>query len=329
MTVAQAEYFQALQDILNLEIDTCTAEVCIAARKDDESLPEFRRLRLAESVKEEFRDIVADYLVEYRKQLHLHNLELLDFDVTGKPEKYQIEHIELTRQPYNHVVEQTQSLTLLQSMATFKEELSFTRKMRFYVIVLQPLQGQPIYFYRRYSPSKMLNTASPLALKRILGNTDEFEEVKTPIFLFDKTLDCIGRGTSLFVLTKSHFYYMFQILNELIESAQDTLNLIQQRVPIENFKRFARACTNDKAKMQKLTSIARRPYLGSLTLADMRPAIKRHKLHIPIIDINNGQQEMLHFDEDFPWDILKLLDDDYLTSIMTGQNYEVDAKRDP
>jgi hypothetical protein len=81
--------------------------------------------------------------------------------------------------------------------------------------------------------------------------------------------------------------------------------------------------------MHKLTSIARRPYLSNLTIADMKPAIQRHQLHIPVVDINNGQQEMLHFDKDFPWDILKLLDDDYLTSIMTGQNYEVDAKRDP
>jgi hypothetical protein len=37
---------------------------------------------------------------------------------------------------------------------------------------------------------------------------------------------------------------------------------------------------------------------------------------------------MLHFDDDYPWNILKLLNDDYLTSIMTGQSYEVDAKRD-
>ncbi|GHO56070.1 Kiwa anti-phage protein KwaB-like domain-containing protein [Ktedonobacter robiniae] len=329
MTVARAKYFRALQDILSLDISTCTAEVCIAARKDSESLPEFRRLRLAESIKKEFRDLVADCLVEYQKQLHLHNLQVLDFDVAGKPEKYQVEHIELTKPPYDHIVEQNQPLNMLHGLETFKEEPSFTEKMRFYVVILQPPQGQPIYFYRRYSPKRVLHASAPIAIKRILGNTDEFEDVKTPIFLFDKAIDCIGCNTSLFVLAKSHFYYMFQILNELIESAKETLDLIQQRIPIENFSQFARACINDKSKMQKLTSIARRPYLSNLTIAEMKPAIKRHQLHIPIIDINNGQQEMLHYDEDYPWDILKLLDDDYLTSIMTGQNYEVDAKRDP
>ena len=327
MTVAKAEYFNALQEILTLDISTCTAEVCIAARKDNESLPEFRRIRLAESIKKEFRDLVADCLVEYQKQLHLHNLQVLDFDVAGKPEKCQVEHIELTTPPYDHIVEQTQPLAMLHGLETFKEELSFTEKMRFYVIIVQPPQGEPIYFYRRYSPKRVLHASAPISIKRILGNTDEFESVKTPIFLFDKTIDCIGRNTSLFVLAKSHFYYMFQILNELIESAKDTLDLIQQRIPIENFSLFARACTKDKTKMQKLTSIARRPYLDRLTIAMMKSAIKEHQLHIAPVEVNG--KEMLHFDEDYPWAILKLLDDDYLTSIMTGQNYEVDAKRDP
>ncbi len=331
MTVAKAEYFQTLQDILRLDSSTCTAEVCIAARNDSESLPEFRRIQLAESIKEEFRDLVAASLFEYQKQLQLHNLQVLDFDVASKPESYQIEHIDLAKKPYDNIVEQTHPLAMLHGLEAFNERPSFIGKMRFYVIILQPPQGQPIYFYRHYSPKRVLHASAPISLKRILSNTNEYEDVKTPIFLFDKNIDCIGRNTSLFVLTKGHFYYMFQILNELIESAKDTLALIQQRIPIENFNFFARACTNDKAKMQKLTSIARRPYLSSLTISEMKPAILRHNLHIPIVTVKEGQkkQEVLHFDKDYPWDILKLLNDDYLTSIMTGQNYEVDAKRDP
>jgi hypothetical protein len=160
----------------------------------------------------------------------------------------------------------------------------------------------------------------------MLGETYEYEDVKTPIFLFDKNIDCIMRGNDLFILAKSHFYYMFRILDELIESSKDILDRIHDRIPIENFKLFAQSCTNNKVKMGKLTSIARRPYLGNLTIKDMKPVIKKHDLHIPIVLVNG--QEMLHFDQDYPWDILKLLDDDYLTSLMSGQDYEVDAKRD-
>jgi hypothetical protein len=331
MTSAKDEYMHTLQDILKLDSGTCTAEICIAARKDSTSLPEFRRLRLTESIKEQFRDIVAACLVEYQKQLQLHNLSVLEFDVTGKPDSYQIEHIELAKKPYDHIVEQTRPLLTYQGLDAFTGEPSFNESMRFYVIILRPPQGEPIYFYRRYSPKKVLHATAAVSLKRMFGDTDEFEDVKTPIFTFDKNIDCIGYKDSLFVLTKTHFYYMFQILDELIASAQETLTLIQQRIPIRDFSFFSRACINDKTKMQKLTSIARRPYLSNLTIADMKPAIQRHGLHIPIVTIKDGGQdkEVLYFDKDYPWDILKLLDDDYLTSIMTGQNYEVDGKREP
>ena len=79
--------------------------------------------------------------------------------------------------------------------------------------------------------------------------------------------------------------------------------------------------------MTKFTSIARRPYLDKLTISAMKPVITKNKLHIPVESVNG--QEILRFDRDYPTDILKLLDDDYLTSIMTGLDYEVDAKRDP
>jgi len=326
MTVAPTEALTALEEILALDLNTCAVEVCIAALDDGELLPKFKRLHLTESLKEEFRYLVQTAMFDYLKLLKLHNLQLLEFDVASKPAGYQIEHVDLTKKPYDHIVEQTQPLTTLYDLDTFKEELLFITRMRFYVVILQPPQGQPIYFYRRYSSKKMLREAAPLSIKRVLDNTYEYEDVKTPIFLFDQNIDCIMRDNNLFILAKSHFYYMFRILDELIESSKDILDRIHDRIPIENFKLFARSCTNNKIKMEKLASMARRPYLSQLTITDMKPVIQKNKLHIPVVTVNG--QEMLHFDKDYPWDILKLLDDDYLTSIMTGQNYEVDAKRD-
>src|SRR5262249_43027954 len=147
-----------------------------------------------------------------------------------------------------------------------EEYPSFLSKMRFYVLILQPPQGEPIYFYRHYSQKRMLSEVAPLSIQRILGHTDEFEVVKTPIFLFDKGVDYVSRGNNLFILAKNHFYYMFRVLDELIASTKDILDRIHSRIPIENFSLFALSCTNNKTKMTKLASIARRPYLSRLTI---------------------------------------------------------------
>ena len=58
----------------------------------------------------------------------------------------------------------------------------------------------------------------------------------------------------------------------------------------------------------------------------MEPVIKEYNLHILVVEING--KKMLQLDPHYPWDILKLLNDDYLKSIMTGQHYAVDGKRD-
>lgn len=253
-------------------------------------------------------------------------MKVLDFDVSSKPDSHEIEYVDLTKQPYDKIAEQIQPLAMLHGLDTFKDEASFIKDMRFYVIILQPPQGQPIYFYRRYTSKKMLQKTARFAIMRnIFDNTDEYHEVKTPVFLFDEDIDCISQGNDLFIFSKTHFYYMFRILDQLIESAEETLDLIQQNIPIENFGPFARMCKKDKRKMDKLISIARQPYLNQVTIADMESVIKEYNLHILVVEING--KKMLQLDPHHPWDLLKLLNDDYLKSIMTGQNYAVDGKR--
>jgi SH3-like domain-containing protein len=61
-------------------------------------------------------------------------------------------------------------------------------------------------------------------------------------------------------------------------------------------------------------------------MVDLRRAIDEHGLPVEVVQ-NNGQ-EMLVFDPDPSrrWILLKLLDDDYLNSVMTHLRYEVNSK---
>ena len=77
--------------------------------------------------------------------------------------------------------------------------------------------------------------------------------------------------------------------------------------------------------MRKLKNIATQPYLDSITMADIKKAIAAHNLNIQIVTVNG--QEMLRYDPTEQYGILKLLDDDYLQSIMTNKSYEATGKR--
>jgi hypothetical protein len=119
---------------------------------------------------------------------------------------------------------------------------------------------------------------------------------------------------------------MFRYFEQLQARAQQTVDAVLLRVPILNADEFRAACTTQIRFMTKLAVIASKPYLAQIGMVDIRRAIGEHGLPVEIVQ-NNGQ-ETLVFDPDPSrrWILLKLLDDDYLNSVMTHLRYEVNSK---
>lgn len=101
--------------------------------------------------------------------------------------------------------------------------------------------------------------------------------------------------------------------------------MIKTRIPIANFDDFEVACKGHLQKLAKLKNIAQKPYLQNITMNDIKKVIKTVNLNIQIKKTRG--KEMLLFDPADKWALLRLMDDDYLSSVMTNQNYEVTGKR--
>jgi hypothetical protein len=101
---------------------------------------------------------------------------------------------------------------------------------------------------------------------------------------------------------------------------------VAARIPISNLNDFRAAGTGQLQMMSKLAQIARKPYLQTVTMTDIRRTIDAFHLDVRIVE-QNGQEKLL-FEAGVKkrWLLLKLLDDDYLGSIMTNQKYEVNSK---
>jgi hypothetical protein len=154
------------------------------------------------------------------------------------------------------------------------------------------------------------------------GQYDHFTD---RLFLFDQHIDCVCRGDNLFIFKKDNFQKIFQFYELLLKTAKETLKIIRERIPIDNFDAFEQACEGHLQKVAKLKNIALKPYLAQLTMADLKKVIKKYNLRIQTI--GKGKKEKIHFDASDKWAILRLLDDDYLESVMTGNSYEANSKR--
>jgi Domain of unknown function (DUF4868) len=108
--------------------------------------------------------------------------------------------------------------------------------------------------------------------------------------------------------------------------AKETLATVRAHVPISNFEEFAHDCESHLPKLVKLRNIASKPYLARLTMENIKNVVKKNNLPVQIAV--TGGKEMLVYDPSNKWVLLKLLDDDYLWSLMTEQSYEVTGKRE-
>ena len=96
---------------------------------------------------------------------------------------------------------------------------------------------------------------------------------------------------------------------------------------IENFDAFAALCEGHLLKMAKLRNIADKPYLQHVTMKDVKRVVKDFNLQVRFVK-KDGEDRLLFDPADKDkWIILRILDDDYLGSVMTKLKYEANSKR--
>ena len=316
----KAEAQQALNDMLGMEMESCEIQLCLASLLE-ENAPEFQRVNISKSIAQEFRDVLESVLAKRRRDAESGDLVLHKYDATSKPDPHEIEYLNLEQ--HESIQTQIESLSDLHGLEVFAEDNDFVAKLRFYVITAKDKKGNTAYFFRSYSPKKQLSRSPMFGAIMRNGQYDRYDE---SLFLFDRGIDCALYDGYIFIFGKDKFQKIFRFYEMLIKTAKATLKTIKAHIPIDDFPAFEAACEGHLQKIAKLKNIAGKPYLKKLTLGDIKRAIKKYNL--PIKTTGKGANEKLHFDASDRWAILKLLDDDYLESVMTGNQYEVNSKRD-
>jgi len=309
------------ENILSLDLSECEVTVCLASALKDESVPRFERLLISAQLTETFRSIASFTQTRYKRDFSNGDLLLHRYTFQSKPDTHEVEYLDVST--YESIAEQVEPLSTLADIEVFEAEEKFTAGMRFYVIVAQPPQGDAVYFFRAYSHRKMLSRSRSFAM---IFNSGVYDRVTDPMFLFDSTVDCVSRGGMMFLFKKEHFHEMFRFFEMTRKVASETLETIRAAVPIHNFEAFVKDCEANMSKQVKLNHIASKPYLARLTIDNIKKVIARNKLAVPVIKV--GDKEMIVYEHADKWVLLKLLDDDYLWSLMTEQSYEVSGKRE-
>jgi len=319
-TAVPEQAHTTLKNILTLNLTACDITVCLAALPVGETIPQYELLVLHEDVTTAFRDMLATLLKRYRDAYEKRDMQPRHYEITTKLAPYEMEWLDLSMFPA--IRQQIEPLATSSEFSIFTEEQDFLDRLRFYVIIVQRPPHAPIYFYRHFSPKQLLERSRYLIIQRLWNNTYEYTRLTDSAFLFDKYIDCISCGNNMFIFKKDGFQQVFHYLEDLEEKADEMLMSIKNRQLIANFDDFAKACKGHYIKMLILKSISTKPDLATFTPEKLRATIEQYGLPIDI-----DAQGLLIYNPQEPWEILKLLDEHYVISSITGENYEANSKR--
>ncbi len=311
----------AFDTLLRLDLDACRLAVCLASCPKGAETPQFEYLQVTDALLSAFRDVARDTLEALSADRRTGDLVLRSFAAESKPDAEEIEHLDLAAHPI--LRQQLASLAQVFALNVFQADATFIANLRFYAILATPPTGDPVAFLRIYTPKKELTRSRLFAA---FFRDGQYDTLREPVFLFDAHLDCIARGDDLYILNKSNFQSMFRFFEQVRRNGQQALAILRERLPIGNFDQFARDCEGHLVKLVKLQNIAAKPYLARITVADLRAVILRHALRIEIHEIEG--RELVVYDPTDKWALLKLLDDDYLHSMLTNLDYEANGKRE-
>jgi hypothetical protein len=246
---------------------------------------------------------------------------LRPYDACYKPDPHEVCYLSLDTAP--RVRDTVASISEIDNAEPFSEDDAVVSRLRAYAVVLQQAPGSCATFLRSYSEKQTLTHGSRLGAVLSHG---VYRRVESRVFLFDKEIDCYSWGGYLFLRSVHRFHLLFRYMDELRSKAASTVDLVVNRVPISNLGDFRAACTGQFQMMAKVASISRKPYLQTVTMDDIKRTIEEFGLDVALE--TDGDVQKLVFDPSPKkrWLLLKLLDDDYLGSVMTRQRYEVNSK---
>ena len=313
------------KDILDLDLSDYPVSIFLASVVRNDAIPHFARLEVTEQLADDFRHTLSAFLHPYKKRLEENDIAFRDFSSEGSLDTYEIETFDLSK--YQPILEQIDPLNAYSGIDMFNNDEKFVAGMRFYVLMLQIPDRDPIYLFRVHTRQSVLGRSTLLT---IFNNKGGFDRIQESVMCFDQQFDCLCRSNILFIFDKRNFQHIFRYFDTIRHEARQTLSSINTNVPIQNLDEMIHACEGNVAMLHKLKRVSTKPYLKNIQMKDIKRVIDVHKLPVQIVE-DNGQEKLL-FDPKAKakerYLLLRILNDDYLKSVMTDTNYEVTDKRE-
>lgn len=309
-------YYKIENAIKSLKDTQSKASLLMAAFDGD--APEYKTIIISKDVVNSFKNMFSNFLTKFTIMHNNGDLKLVKYTSGFKPDAHHIEFIHVTDTQFESIANTIPNAS--DALALSPDDKKFVSRLKFYVLTITN-DDKNIYFFKRYSQTKELGHKNGFIISW-MGS--QYNKINDSAFSFDDTIDCIINDGILFSFNKKNTEIIFKYYEEITKNAFSTIDKISKHIPIHNLETFKRDCSTHLNKLEKLRNISQKGYLPKLDIEKIREIIKKFKLNVKIVNVEGV--EMLEHDTKDKWALLNLLDDSYLSSLLTGNDYEVNSK---
>jgi len=222
------------------------------------------------------------------------------------------------------------AMAAFDDLPLFDTDGEVARKAAVYAVRSTVDDGVEVHLLRATSSRRRLKRTKKIPA---VWSGQAFEVLEEDAVLFDDTFDAFVVEGQVYVLNQRNFERSLNFLAAAQKAAKSTVRKAIAGLSITNEAEFLEAVAADINMISKVRGIAERlkdpGYAASMTTDNLRRLSQEHpEVEIDWVEVTPGQQQLVfHSDVQRRWRILKLLDDDYVQSLVTEFLYESNSKQ--
>lgn len=263
------------------------------------------------NISEFFKENIVDFL-EKKLESNNNQIEYIDYDPDTKVERNIV--LQIAKTEVDLVEEYLQKLEDLENMNDSKQIKQ--NNLWGYIVHFNDIN---LYLFKKFNSSKI--TLKAKGFMNALIQDGVLNSVEEDLITFDRNVDCILYEDKFLIFNKENFEKVFDFFEKMYEIVEANIINLATKGLIQETDKLFEHCKNDSRKIKKLKNILNSGLVDS---------IDKTKFN----DINDKFELGLEFDthgnilmnEEKTWQILALLNDDYLNSDLTSLNYEAQGK---
>lgn len=304
-------------------VDGRRTSVLLGSAKDAEGDREFRRLVLGTSLRQEFEDRALAFLAGKNVARAQGDIEFAQYEPGERPESHQVRFAKIA----DDLVLKAffDALPDAGSVDAFVRNDDILKKVRFFVTSVSSKDGRRLRLFHTMSRGKVLVKTNKI-IATFSG--EKFESIlDSDPLMFDPKYQIVADDEYVFIFGHEGFHQIFDFYEGLKEYAEATLDEINKLLPITKFDGFKGQVVSNKRRLRRLRDIALKGHFKKVSISKIKETIKEYELNVKVEKNAEGVEQIV-FDEKNCDEILKLLEDQFVASGMTGVKYEANSKRE-